>query len=98
MRLYNEDLCLFAVFTRHDFNELACEILVFNTLSSYEDKDEPAKMHRLARAFASLYMRGSRKFCQRGPNLTCFFLVDEGREGPNTTIIGPSSARQRIAI
>ena len=32
----------------------------------------------------------------------CFFfvfvLVDEGREDPNTTISGPSSARQRNAI
>ena len=26
------------------------------------------------------------------------FLVDEGREDPNTTISGPSSARQRSAI
>ena len=39
-------------------------------------------------------MRGSRKFCQRGPTLTPF-LVDDGREDPNTTtlymrpIIGP---------
>ena len=47
----------------------------------------------------------SRKFCQRGggPNLTMFFfcfvfLVDEGREDSNTTISGPSSARQRNAI
>ena len=30
-------------------------------------------------------MRGCRKFCQRGgPNL--MFLVDEGREQPNTTL------------
>ena len=42
-------------------------------------------------------MRGSRKFCQGGPTVT-FFLVDEGREDPNTTISGPSSARQRSAI
>ena len=27
-----------------------------------------------------------------------FFLVDEGREDPNTTISGPWSARQRNAI
>ena len=26
------------------------------------------------------------------------FLVDEGREDPNTTISGPSSAQQRNAI
>ena len=33
-------------------------------------------------------MRTSRKFCQKGPNLDGF-LVDEGREDPNTTISGP---------
>ena len=27
-----------------------------------------------------------------------FFLFDEGRMDPNTTISGPSTARQRIAI
>ena len=30
--------------------------------------------------------------------LFSLFLVDEGREDPNTTISGPSSARQRNAI
>ena len=49
------------------------------------------------------FMRGSRKFCQRGSNFdnsffVCFFLVDEGKEDPNTTISGPSWARQRNAI
>ena len=45
-------------------------------------------------------MRGSRKFCQRGPNLITiffiffYFLIDEGIEDPNTTINRPSSARQ----
>ena len=34
-------------------------------------------------------MRGSRKFCQRGPNLITFFLVDEGIEDPNITINRP---------
>ena len=44
-------------------------------------------------------MRGSRTFCQRGSNFdNVFFLVDEGRKDPNTTINGPSSARQRNAI
>ena len=44
-------------------------------------------------------MRGSRKFCQRGPNLIkIFFLVDEGMEDPNVTINGPSSARQQNAF
>ena len=38
-------------------------------------------------------MRGSRKFCQRGSNTdNVFFLVDEGREDPSTTISGLSSA------
>ena len=45
-------------------------------------------------------------FVGGGPNLTFFFffwggggeVVDEGREDPNTTINGPSSARQRNAI
>ena len=46
-------------------------------------------------------MHGYRKFCQRGPTLTTLtlfvcFLVDEGREDPNTTIGGPSSASQRF--
>ena len=40
-------------------------------------------------------MRGSRKFFQREPNLDYDFLVDDGREDPNITISGPSSARQR---
>ena len=49
-------------------------------------------------------MRGSRMFCQRGSksdNVFFFsysFLVDEGREDPNTTISGPWSARQRNVI
>ena len=55
-------------------------------------------------------MRGSRRFCRGGggggggraeSNWDVFFffcLVDEGREDPNTTISGPSSARQRNAI
>ena len=46
-------------------------------------------------------MRGSRKFCQRVPNLMFFFLVAEGKEDPNTAINewdGPSSPRQRKAI
>ena len=40
-------------------------------------------------------------FVRAGPTLTFFlfvFLVDEGGEEPNTTISGPSSARQRNAI
>ena len=44
-------------------------------------------------------MRGSRKFSQRGSNIDKgFFLVDKGNEDPNTTINGPSSARQRMAF
>ena len=45
-----------------------------------------------------LYMRGSRKFCQRGSTFDTVFLADEGKEDPNTTINGTSSARQRNAI
>ena len=37
-------------------------------------------------------MRGSRKFCQRGSYFDKVFLVDEGREDPNTTISGSLSA------
>ena len=45
-----------------------------------------------------MYMRGSRKFCQRGSNLENFFFFDEGREDLSTIISGPSLARQRNAI
>ena len=37
-------------------------------------------------------------FARRGPTLTTFFLVNEGRDYPNTSISVPSSARQRNAI
>ena len=40
-------------------------------------------------------------FVRGGPTLTTFFVcffVDDGREVPNTTISGPSSARQRNAV
>ena len=42
----------------------------------------------------------SESFVRGGPTLTTFFifLVDEGREDPSTTLIGPSSARQRNVI
>ena len=53
-------------------------------------------LQRVSTLAAWLYsdaMRGSRKFCQR-----LFFLVDEGREDPSTTISGPSPARQQNAI
>ena len=46
-------------------------------------------------------MRGSRKFLQSGSNfdyVTLLFFFDDWREDPNTTISGPSSARQRNAI
>ena len=36
-------------------------------------------------------------FVRGGPTLT-MFLVNKGRKDPNTTISGPSSARQRNAI
>ena len=43
-------------------------------------------------------MRGSRKFCQRVSNFDNLLLVVAGREDPNTTISGQSSALQRNAI
>ena len=48
-------------------------------------------------------MRGSKRFCQRGSKFDFFSLFfifsnDEGREDQNTTINGPSWARQRNAI
>ena len=43
-------------------------------------------------------MRRSRKFNQRGSNFDVFFLFDEGRKDPNTTISGPSMASQRNAV
>ena len=36
-------------------------------------------------------MRGSRLFFQRGFNFDNVFLVDEGREDPNSTILKESS-------
>ena len=33
-------------------------------------------------------LHGSRKFCQRGPTLTPFVLLDEGRDDPNDSISG----------
>ena len=43
-------------------------------------------------------MRGSKKFFRGVPNLITFFFLllhGEGRKDPNTTISGPSTARQR---
>ena len=37
-------------------------------------------------------------YVRAGPNLITFFVVDEGVDGPITTINEPSSARQRNAI
>ena len=42
-------------------------------------------------------MRGSRKFCQRGPTLTGF-LVDEWREDPSTTISSPPAQGHIMAF
>ena len=54
----------------------------------------------LHRIIDILFMRGSREFCQRGPVQLCntdiFFKA--GREDPNYTKSGPTSARQRNAI
>ena len=38
------------------------------------------------------------KILSEGLNFDNFYLVDEGKEDPNTTISGSSSARQRNAI
>ena len=44
-------------------------------------------------------MRGCRKFRQRGSDFDNVFIkFDEGRNGPNTTFSGPSTAPQRNAI
>ena len=44
-------------------------------------------------------LHGSRKFCQRGSYfVNVFFLVNEGRDDPNTTIGGPTSARQQTPL
>ena len=45
-----------------------------------------------------VYMRGSRKFCQRGSKFDNFFFSWWGIEDPNTAVNGQSSARQRNAI
>ena len=59
----------------------------------------------LARKKNRKYIRGSKKFCQRGSKFEKFFFlftVDGGGGGRveyiNTAINGPASARQRIAI
>ena len=47
-------------------------------------------------------MHGSRKFSQRGSKCVRgffgVFLVDKGRKDPNTTISGPSFARQLVYL
>ena len=43
-------------------------------------------------------MRGFRKIFHRGSNFGYVVLDDEGKEDPNTTLSGPSSALQRNAI
>ena len=48
-----------------------------------------------------MFMRGSRKFYQRGSkfdNVFLLFFVDEWRKDQNTTKSGPLSARQQNAI
>ena len=57
-----------------------------NTDSFFKPKNNPLEQ---------ITMCVSRKFCQIGSNFdsvfVVVFLVDEGREDPNTTISGPSS-------
>ena len=61
----------------------------------------PKRLNK-ASSWYMFIMRGSRKFCQRGPNLITFFFFffffGDGIEDPNTALNGPSSARQRNAI
>ena len=46
-----------------------------------------------------LYMRGSRKFCQRGSNFDSdFFKFEDERKDPNSTFRGPSLFHQQNAI
>ena len=66
-------------------------------LASSEDPDEMiqiAAFHHCPPCF----MRGPRKFCQRGSNFDkVFFLFDQGR-ADSSTISRPSSAHQQNAI
>ena len=48
--------------------------------------------------FCALTCADPDSFAKGGPTLTMFFLVDEWRKDPSTTLSGPSSARQRNAI
>ena len=57
---------------------------------------EVLRLNRLLTVSANI--RGSRMFCQRGSNFDIIFLVDEGREYPNTTVSRPSLARKRNAV
>ena len=50
-------------------------------------------MRQISQYLAHEIMRGSRKFCQRDPTL--FYT---GKEDPNSTKGGPSSARQKMAF
>ena len=56
----------------------------------------------MLKEFWIIFMRGSRKFYQRGSKFDnvffFFFFVVEWRKDQNTTISGPSSARQGKAI
>ena len=49
-----------------------------------------SEIHELTLKFCicNVFYMG-RKFCQSGSNFDGFFLVNEGREDPNTTISGP---------
>ena len=55
-------------------------------------------METQARLQLSIQCADPESFASGGPTLTFFSLVDEGREDPNTTLSGPSLARQRNAI
>ena len=75
------------------------------TMSQSQITDQPRHHEEETQNIDAHIMRGSRKISRGwgggGPTMKTFFvfcLVDERREVPNSTISGPSSARQRNAI
>ena len=51
-------------------------------------------LRKMPRSNSKSILRESRKLCQRESKFDNVFLVVEGKEGPNITINGPSSARR----
>ena len=78
------------------------KIVSYNHPNNYKKKqflqtDKTSKITFTLNLVINIVMRGSRKFRRRGSNFD-FFLVDEGREDPSTSISGPSSAYKQNAI